>query len=90
MKDEASELLRKAIAAAVDQTNALTINAAADLIFLALTSNHRTLQQKFLGAFKLALVKYARASCDPRNQAAVEWAQQVSELPNSDLRFPCI
>ncbi len=66
----------------------------ADAIVEALTHNHRTLQQSFLGAFKLALTKYAALNSgmytDPRNQCAYEWAQEVAKLPNSDLRFPLI
>lgn len=78
----------------IDYINAGDPGVLADVIVAALTRSHRTLQQSFLGAVKLALHKYAglesRMYVDPRNQAAHAWTREVDKIDNADLRFPLI
>lgn len=64
----------------------------ADAITDALKGSHRTLQQSFWSAIKLAIHQYAQQeyATDGRNQAAREWTKEVAALENGDLRFPYI
>lgn len=59
----------------------------ADAIVSALGRSHRTLQQEFMSAVKLAIAGYAGADHDLRNEDAVRWAKQVAGLQNGDIRF---
>jgi hypothetical protein len=66
----------------------------AEAMVMALTTSHRTLQQKFLGGVRLALHKYGNLDpnmcTDLRNESAHKWAKEVAKMPNGDLRFPLI
>lgn len=76
----------------VDEVNGGSERELADAIVEALRRSHRTLQQSFMGAVRLAITDYAKAGhdFDLRNAEAVKWAGQVAALPNSDIRFPRI
>jgi hypothetical protein len=67
---------------------------AAAAIVECITRVHRTHQQAFLGALKLALIEYSKLDkgiyVDGRNSAAHDWTKQVADLKDSDLRFPYI
>src|SRR5215469_12145233 len=85
---ETNEKFGKLIHEAIDCTNGGNAKVLAAEMVKALQTEHRTLQQAFLGVIKLTLHEYAKASFDLRNQAAVEWAKAVDALDNSDVRFP--
>lgn len=82
--------VKQAMQTLLDAANGTNPKRLADEIVANLTSEHRTIQQSFLSAVKLALYQYANAQHDGRNEAAVQWAKQVADLPNGDLRFPII
>jgi len=48
---------------------------------------HRTSQQLFLKLFSKIIEEYSKVRYDPRNQASVIWAKEVSEIDNN---FPYI
>ena len=52
-----------------------------------ITSKHRTSQQLLLKLFSNIIEEYSKARYDPRNQASVIWAKEVSEIDNN---FPYI
>lgn len=58
----------------------------------ALAKTHRTIQQNFWSAVKLAIHHYAHRenATDGRNKESQTWAQEVAALKNGDLRFPYI
>jgi hypothetical protein len=88
LRKEQAEQFRKAFADVIELGVKLNIGEAAEQIVSAIIHNHRTHQQMFMGAIKLAILKYSRTDCDLRNEAAVQWAGKVADLPDSDLRFP--
>lgn len=81
---------QQAIHEAIDVVGEGSIAVQAEQLFEALIHQHRTTQQQFVGVLKLAINLYASSTYDERNRAAVEWAREVAQLPNSDLRFPYI
>ena len=90
-RNEAAQQLREAVAQVIEAARSCgNVNEAAEQIVNAITQEHRTHQQMFMGALKLAVYKYASVHHDLRNEAAVEWSEQVKTLPNSDLLFPYI
>lgn len=82
------------VSALIEEVNAGKPEDLADAIVAALTQNHRTLQQAFLGAVKLAITKYGQLDqgmhTDLRNESAHAWAAEVAKIPNSDIRFPLL
>lgn len=48
-----------------------------------LTTKHRTSQQLLIKLFSNIIKEYSGVHSDPRNQDAVNWSKQVSELNNN-------
>jgi hypothetical protein len=82
------EELQAKVAQLIEEVNGGSSRELADAIVGALQRSHRTLQQEFMGAVKLAIAGYATADHDLRNEAAVGWAKRVAAMENADLRFP--
>jgi hypothetical protein len=78
----------------IDEVNGGRPEDLAEAFMMALTTSHRTLQQSFLGAVRLALHKYGNQDpnmcVDLRNEDAHTWAKEVAKMPNGDLRFPLL
>lgn len=88
------ERLSGMVKALIEEVNGGRPEDLADAIVDALTHSHRTLQQSFLGAVKLALDKYSKLDKDTytdlRNECAYQWTREVAKIDNSDIRFPLI
>jgi hypothetical protein len=78
----------------IEEVNGGRPEDLAQAIVMALTTSHRTLQQSFLGAVRIALHKYGNLdpnmNTDLRNEDAHTWAKEVAKMPNGDLRFPLL
>jgi len=84
-KNEAREAMQKLI----DITNVMggDKDVAAGILEGLLTS-HKTLQQSFMRCFVEAMKEYADTRfVDLRNQASVDFAQQLKEM---DIHFPFV
>jgi hypothetical protein len=80
--------LRVKVTELIEEVNGGSSRELADAIVAALARSHRTLQQEFMGAVKLAIHGYAGADHDLRNEDAVKWAGKVAALENGGIRFP--
>ena len=93
-EEDRTAMLADKVRPLIDAVNRGTSEELARAIVFALNRSHRTLQQGFMGAVKLAIAAYAAQDgamwTDMRNQAAHDWAKQVAALRNGDLRFPLI
>ena len=87
-----AEALASQVRKLIDAVNYGESKTLAEAILDALNHSHRTLQQAFMSAVKLAIHAYAQqqgaAWVDPRNQDAKKWAAQVAALRDGDMRFP--
>lgn len=52
----------------------------AEMFFIAMEKEHRTLQQSFIRSIALFIKMMSKMPTDLRNQAAVEWCKKVSEI----------
>lgn len=96
MTPEAQEAVRKAkIVKPAQEAMQQLINSLnvmgyeqeiADAITQVLVTNHRTLQACTISVIKELLSQYAEAPYDLRNQAAVEYAQEVAKV-NKHIPF---
>ena len=58
------------------------MNAMVEGMVEAMVQQHRFVQQEFMTALQTALYKYSEsAGTDARNDFAVKWAKNASELP---------
>jgi|SRR5215831_4859621 len=73
----------QAVRTLIDFTNGYSSTELAGIILGRLQNEHRTLQQSFWSAVKIAVEAYAdlpEYSFDLRNQDARQWAQEVKAL----------
>ncbi len=93
-KCEEKTRISKMVSGLIDECNGGRTTDISDAIIHALTHDHRTIQQSFWSAMKLAIVKYGELPAgnyvDGRNEAAHHWCKAVAAMPDSDLRFPLI
>lgn len=84
------EALQVKIRDLIEEVNGGSERDLADAIVGALSRSHRTLQQSFMGAIKLAIHGYAAQEdmTDLRNEEARRWSREVARLKDSDMRFP--
>jgi hypothetical protein len=89
-RQEKIKEIRSAVSAIIAETNGGDTVAIVEGLVQAIRTNHRTLQQAFIGVIKDALVEYGKAECgyDLRNEASVEWARKVSVIDENG--FPRI
>ena len=81
--DEAEQRIKDAFAVLQEPDSDV-----ADVLAHALMTEHRTHQQSILRNFHIALKTYAaNTGVDLRNEAAVEWAQEVTK---DNQHFPYI
>ena len=59
----------------------------AEVMARVLQNSHRTLQQSFIRTFMLAMEEYRNTSTDLRNQAAVDFAKNITE---QEFYFPLV
>jgi len=74
----------QAIGTLTDYVNGWSPDQLAKVILERLQREHRTLQQSFWSAIKMAIEGYAETEhFDLRNQGAREWAKEVKSLTES-------
>lgn len=72
--------MKQAVEIIMDKMNTMSNqDKAAQEFYEAFISNHRTLQANAIRMLQTFLQKYSTAPHDPRNEAAVEWANNVSK-----------
>ena len=64
-----------------------TADRIAAVVVAKLQGEHRTIQQSFMRVFVLAMKEYSTTSTDMRNEAAVNFAKEVTE---KEYYFPYI
>ena len=87
------DLKKDKIPGIVEQLLEITTSSEIDQNHIAidfvnvLKRKHRTSQQLLLKLFSKIIEEYSKARYDPRNQASIIWAKEVSEIDNN---FPYI
>lgn len=74
------EELAEKVMEVVSSANSFHEEDLAQIMFLALSKSHRTIQQNFFRAFSILIKKMKDMPVDARNEAAVEWCKKVSEI----------
>jgi nitrogen-specific signal transduction histidine kinase len=86
--------LEKLVKPLIEEVNGGSPEALAKAIHAVLTRSHRTLQQGFWSAVKLAINEYAALppsmATDLRNADAHKWANEVRRIDKPGVRFPLI
>jgi len=81
--DEVKALIEKvkdAVETIVNASNCKRDFLAATAIFFVVSKSHRTLQANFIRILQYFFEWYAKNSADPRNIAAVEYAEKINEI----------
>lgn len=79
---------QEAMEVVVNATNTMGCEKElADRMLIAITGQHRTLQQSFFRLFVDMAEQYAKQRSDPRNEASVHFAERVAKL---DHHFPFV
>lgn len=89
--EEINDRVTEAVSIILDALNGTSSRDVKEVVLRRLTREHRTLQQSFWSMITLALIDYADAPNDLRNEMAVRLAEKFKEFAiknNFDMGLP--